>query len=171
MRNWLKMSMPRAPTLMRKPISLVRSVTLTYMMFMMPIPPTISEMPAIHASRMVNMSIVLVIIELSDIVFAFDSVPAVFSVTSDPYIVFFSNIFAIMGLRSLFFMLESVLDKFWFLKIGLSILLTFIGVKMLLPLIHLHIGTVVSLCVILGILSLSIVISLLFPKKRLETLD
>ena len=65
-------------------------------------------------------------------------------------------------------MLESVLDKFWFLKIGLSILLTFIGVKMLLPLIHLHIGTVVSLCVILGILSLSIVISLLFPKKRVE---
>lgn len=112
--------------------------------------------------------IVLIIIELSDIVFAFDSVPAVFSVTNDPYIVFFSNIFAIMGLRSLFFMLESVLDKFWFLKIGLSILLTFIGVKMLLPLIHLHIGTVVSLCVILGILSLSIVISLLFPKKRLE---
>ena len=109
--------------------------------------------------------------ELSDIVFAFDSVPAVFSVTNDPYIVFFSNIFAIMGLRSLFFMLESVLDKFWFLKIGLSILLTFIGVKMLLPLIHLHIGTIVSLCVILGILSLSIVISLLFPKKRTETLD
>ena len=109
--------------------------------------------------------IVLVIIELSDIVFAFDSVPAVFSVTSDPYIVFFSNIFAIMGLRSLFFMMESVLDKFWFLKIGLAILLTFIGVKMLLPIIHLHIGTVASLCVILGILSLSIVISLMFPKK------
>ena len=115
--------------------------------------------------------IVLVIIELSDIVFAFDSVPAVFSVTNDPYIVFFSNIFAIMGLRSLFFMLESVLDKFWFLKIGLSILLTFIGVKMRLPLIELRIGTIVSLCVILGILSLSIVISLLFPKKRTETLD
>ena len=110
--------------------------------------------------------IVLLIIELSDIVFAFDSVPAVFSVTNDPYIVFFSNIFAIMGLRSLFFMLESVLDKFWFLKIGLSILLTFIGVKMLLPIFHIHIGTVASLCVILGILSLSIVISLLFPKSR-----
>lgn len=110
--------------------------------------------------------IVLLIIELSDIVFAFDSVPAVFSVTNDPYIVFFSNIFAIMGLRSLFFMLESVLDKFWFLKIGLAILLTFIGVKMLLPIFHIHIGTVASLCVILGILSLSIVISLLFPKSR-----
>jgi len=113
--------------------------------------------------------IVLIVIELSDIVFAFDSVPAVFSVTNDPYIVFFSNIFAILGLRSLFFMLESVLDKFWFLKIGLSVLLTFIGVKMLLPIFHLHVGTGASLCVILAILALSIIISLVFPKKKEET--
>lgn len=110
--------------------------------------------------------IVLLIIEFSDIIFAFDSVPAVFSVTNDPFIVFFSNIFAIMGLRSLFFMLESVLDKFWFLKIGLSFLLTFIGVKMLLPLAGVHIGTVISLFVIVGILALSIAISLLFPNRR-----
>ncbi|MBQ4441054.1 MAG: TerC/Alx family metal homeostasis membrane protein [Bacteroidales bacterium] len=114
--------------------------------------------------------IVLLIIEFSDIIFAFDSVPAVFSVTNDPYIVFFSNIFAIMGLRSLFFMLESVLDRFWFLKIGLSALLTFIGVKMLLPLVHLHIGTMASLFVIIGILTLSIIVSIVFPKRRTGTI-
>src|SRR5574344_847706 len=110
--------------------------------------------------------VVLMIIEVSDVIFAFDSIPAIFSITQDPYIVFFSNIFAILGLRSLFFMLESVMDKFAYLKIGLAVLLTFIGVKMLLPdLLDIHIGTGVSLIVILGILVVSILCSIFFPPK------
>lgn len=112
--------------------------------------------------------VVLLIIEFSDIVFAFDSIPAIFSITQDPYIVFFSNIFAILGLRSLFFMLESVMDKFAYLKIGLSVLLTFIGVKMLLPLVNVHVDTFVSMMVIIVILSLSIILSILFPPKKID---
>lgn len=106
--------------------------------------------------------IVLLIVELSDIVFAVDSIPAIFSVTNDPYIVFMSNVFAILGLRSLFFMLESIMDKFRYLKIGLSVLLGYIGVKMILVFVFdLHISTGFSLMMILAILTISIVGSLL----------
>ena len=120
-----------------------------------------------HKKLCTPLFVVLIIIELSDVVFAFDSIPAIFSVTQDPYIVFFSNIFAILGLRSLFFMLESVMDKFIYLKIGLSVLLVFIGVKMLLPdIFGLHIDTDISLLVVLGILTISILGSILFPKKN-----
>lgn len=113
--------------------------------------------------------VVLLIVEFSDVIFAFDSIPAIFSITQDPYIVFFSNIFAILGLRSLFFMLESVMDKFHYLKIGLAVLLTFIGVKMLLPdLCGVHIETNTSLLVILGVLIVSIAASLIFPPKAEE---
>ena len=111
--------------------------------------------------------VVLVIIEFSDIIFAFDSIPAIFSVTQDPYIVFYSNIFAILGLRSLFFMLESVMDKFRFLKVGLAALLTFIGAKMLLAKV-VHIGTGLSLIVIVAILTFCIVASILFPEKKTQ---
>ena len=118
--------------------------------------------------------IVLMIIEFSDIVFAFDSIPAIFSVTQDPYIVFFSNIFAIMGLRSLFFVLESVMDKFYYLKVGVAVLLAFIGVKMLLPFVSglsfvnadLSIGTGASLIVIVSILAVSILASIFIPRKQ-----
>lgn len=112
--------------------------------------------------------VVLIVIEFSDIIFAFDSIPAIFSVTQDPFVVFCSNIFAILGLRSLFFMLESVMDKFRFLRIGLSALLTFIGAKMLLPLAHIHISTGISLIVIVSILTISIVASIIFPAKTVE---
>ena len=113
--------------------------------------------------------VVLMIIEFSDIIFAFDSIPAIFSVTHDPQIVFFSNIFAILGLRSMFFMLESIMDKFAYLRIGLSVLLTFIGVKMFLPLVGIEVGIAASLVVIVAILTLSILLSVLFPpKKKLE---
>jgi tellurite resistance protein TerC len=100
-------------------------------------------------------------------------------VTLDPYIVFFSNIFAILGLRSLFFVLSGVLGKFVYLKPGLAVLLTFVGVKMLLPVIGTkllplaglegfsgHISTPVSLLIIVGILAVSIGASLLFPPKK-----
>ena len=112
--------------------------------------------------------IVLLVIEFSDIIFAVDSIPAVFSVTTDSFIVYFSNIFAIMGLRSLFFLLDGMKDKFYLLSYGLGCLLIFIGLKMILGIClpGFHIGTTVSLCVILGILLFSIVFSLIFPKKQ-----
>ena len=112
--------------------------------------------------------VVLIIIECSDVIFAVDSIPAIFSVTEDPFIVFFSNIFAILGLRSLFFVLQSVMDKFVYLKIGLAFLLSFIGVKMILPFINeaWHIPTTASLFIILGILVFSIVGSILFSPKE-----
>lgn len=111
--------------------------------------------------------VALMVVEFTDLVFAFDSVPAIFSVTKDPYIVFFSNIFAIMGLRSLFFVLANILHLFHLLKYGLSVLLLFIGTKMLLE-DYLHeIGfkTQHSLLIISAILLVSILLSLAFPKK------
>lgn len=111
--------------------------------------------------------LVLLIIEFSDVIFAVDSIPAIFSVTLDPYIVFFSNIFAILGLRSLFFVLNNIVGKFAYIKIGLAALLVFIGVKMLLHgIFHIEISTTASLLTILGILAVSVVASLLFPPKQ-----
>jgi tellurite resistance protein TerC len=102
--------------------------------------------------------IVLVIVEFSDLLFAVDSVPAVFSVTFDPYIVFFSNIFAILGLRSLFFLVMDVMNRFYYLKFGLALLLVFVGVKMLVS--HFYkIETLHSLSIIASILFLSILAS------------
>jgi len=111
--------------------------------------------------------LVLLVVEFSDVVFAVDSVPAIFAVTRDPFIVFFSNVFAIMGLRSLFFLISHFFNKFYFLKLGLAVLLGFIGVKMLLhPLGELiekdiHLETETSLIIILSILAASILASLL----------
>ena len=112
--------------------------------------------------------LVLMIIEVTDLIFAVDSIPAIFSITKDPYIVFFSNIFAIMGLRSMFFLLVNIIEKFHYLKVGLSILLSFIGLKMLAANYADKIGLTTgnSLLIILGILTLSIVASLVFPKKE-----
>jgi tellurite resistance protein TerC len=111
--------------------------------------------------------LVLLIIEFTDVIFAVDSIPAIFAVTKDPYIVFFSNIFAILGLRSMFFLLVNVLDKFHYLKVGLAVLLVFIGIKMLAHgfLKDLGFTTVHSLYIILFILATSVIASLLFPKK------
>ncbi len=120
---------------------------------------------------MTPLFLVLLVIEFSDIIFAVDSIPAVFSVTTDTFIVFFSNIFAIMGLRSLFFLLSNVTDMFWLLRYGLGVLLCFIGVKMIgHEFFHLEISTQASLIVILGILVGSILFSLLFPQKRQSSL-
>ena len=117
---------------------------------------------------MTPLFLVLLVIEFSDIIFAVDSIPAVFSVTTDTFIVFFSNIFAIMGLRSLFFLMSNVTDKFWMLKYGLGILLCFIGFKMIgHEFFGLSISTMASLLIILGILVFSIAGSLLItPKTR-----
>jgi tellurite resistance protein TerC len=114
--------------------------------------------------------LVLLVVEFSDVIFAVDSVPAIFAVTRDPYIVFFSNVFAIMGLRSLFFLLSHFFNKFYYLKLGLAVLLAFIGVKMLLPVINQawKIPTELSLLAILLILATSIVASLVRSRKEVE---
>ena len=113
--------------------------------------------------------LVLLVIEFSDLIFAVDSVPAIFSVTKDQYIVFFSNIFAIIGLRSLFFLLSSIVNLFYYLRHGLSLLLGFIGAKMLLEVFDIiHISTVLSLLVILAILIGCILLSVIFPPKEVN---
>lgn len=112
--------------------------------------------------------IALMVIEFSDLIFAVDSVPAIFAVTQDPYIVFFSNIFAIMGLRSLFFLVSHFFSKFFYLKVGLAALLGFIGLKML---SHdfIEITTNHSLIVISAILVLSIAASLLHNRREVSS--
>ena len=123
----------------------------------------------INGKRMVTpLFVVLLIVEFTDLIFAVDSIPAIFAVTKDPYIVFFSNIFAILGLRSMFFLLVNVIHKFHYLKTGLAFLLVFIGIKMLAHywLTLWGFTTMHSLFIILGILTASVVASLVFPKKR-----
>lgn len=117
---------------------------------------------------MTPLFLVLLVIEFTDLIFAVDSIPAIFSVTKDPYIVFFSNIFAVLGLRSMFFLLVNIIHKFHYLKVGLAFLLIFIGAKMLLHSWLEKIGfeTIHSLIIIVSILVLSIVASLMFPKKQ-----
>lgn len=112
----------------------------------------------------------LVLIEWSDVVFALDSIPAVFAVTRDPFIVYTSNVFAIMGLRALYFLLANVMGMFAYLKLGISFVLGFVGVKMLLAETSFAISTYFSLGVIFGVLSISIIASIylsrLAPKDR-----
>jgi tellurite resistance protein TerC len=106
--------------------------------------------------------LVLVLVEFTDLIFAIDSIPAIFGVTRDPFIVYTSNIFAVMGLRSLYFLLASVIERFHLLKYGLAIILTFVGLKMIAE--HwIHIPILVSLGVIVGVLVLAIVASLIWP--------
>ena len=109
--------------------------------------------------------VVLLLVEVSDVIFAVDSIPAIFAVTKDPFIVYTSNVFAILGLRSLYFALAGVLDKFHYLKIGLGVVLSFVGVKMLLGHTPWKIDTLISLGVIVLILATSVVWSLLKPKQ------
>ncbi len=114
--------------------------------------------------------LVLVLVEFTDVIFALDSIPAVFSVTRDPYVVFFSNIFAIIGLRSLFFLLANMIHKFRFLNVGVSILLIFVGVKLLAHewLDALGYQPSYSLYFIAATLILSVVFSILLPEKGIE---
>lgn len=119
------------------------------------------------------LALCLLVIEGTDLLFAVDSIPAVFAVTREPFIVFTSNIFAILGLRSLYFALAAILDKFHHLKLALVVLLLFIGVKMLLSpepvypfLPHYKISTGISLVIVMLVLAAGIVMSLLFPKKH-----
>ncbi|MBC7787449.1 MAG: TerC family protein [Methylophilaceae bacterium] len=113
--------------------------------------------------------LVLLLIEVSDLVFAVDSIPAIFAITTDPFIVFTSNIFAIMGLRALYFLLADMADRFHLLKFGLAFLLMFIGGKMLMAYWY-HVPTLVSLLVIGVILSVSVLASLIITKPINEHL-
>jgi tellurite resistance protein TerC len=111
--------------------------------------------------------IVLVVVETTDVVFAVDSIPAIFAITKDPFIVFTSNIFAILGLRSLYFLLARVMGLFRFLKYGLVGILWFVGAKMLfVNVMKVPIGC--SLATIATMLAGSIVLSLLFPERKAE---
>jgi len=104
--------------------------------------------------------LVLVLVETTDLIFAVDSIPAIFAVTKDPFLVYTSNVFAILGLRSLYFLLAGVMDKFVYLKLGLSAVLVFVGAKMLLTEIY-KIPAMASLLVVLSILGAAVVASLL----------
>lgn len=112
--------------------------------------------------------IALLFLELTDIVFAVDSVPAIFALTHEPLIVFTSNIFAILGLRNLYFMLRGAIDKFHMLKYGLGIVLVFVGLKMvwLNQLYDGHFPIGLSLGIIVGVIAVSVALSLLFPKRK-----
>jgi tellurite resistance protein TerC len=109
--------------------------------------------------------LVLVLVEFTDLIFAVDSIPAIFGITKDPFLVFTSNIFAILGLRSMYFLLAAVVEKFYLLKYGLALILTFIGVKMLGEAFF-HIDVLISLSVVLGTLVLSIAASMIWPKPE-----
>ncbi len=109
--------------------------------------------------------LVLVIIEFTDVLFAFDSVPAVLAISNDLFIVYTSNIFAILGLRALYFLLAGVIEKLRFLDTGLAIILCFIGVKMVIA-EWIHIPALTSFGVICGVLTVTIIASILIPKKQ-----
>ena len=110
------------------------------------------------------LAVVLVIVETTDLLFATDSIPAVLAVTREPFIVFTSNVFAILGLRSLYFVLAGMIEKFQFLHYGLSIILIFIGVKMLVS-SYLEIPIGVALGAVAGVLAVSVLLSMLFPER------
>ena len=113
------------------------------------------------------MLLVLLSVEITDVVFAVDSIPAVLAVTRDPFVVYTSNVFAILGLRSLYFLLAKMMDRFHRLSTGLAVILAFVGVKMCIG-EWMHIPTVVSLLVILTVLILSVVVSLAWPATAKE---
>lgn len=110
--------------------------------------------------------LVIILIETTDLIFAVDSIPAAFAITQSEFIIYTSNIFAILGLRAKFFLLAGIIDRFYLLQKGLSIVLIFIGGKMLLEIVDMHIPITVSFTVIIGTLALSILLSLLFPQKK-----
>ncbi len=110
--------------------------------------------------------LVVVLIETTDLLFAVDSIPAAFAITTNPFLIYTSNIFAVLGLRAMFFLLAGIIDKFYLLQKGLSIILFFIGAKMLLEIIDIHVPIEASFSVIVGVLALSIIFSVLIPKKK-----
>jgi tellurite resistance protein TerC len=111
--------------------------------------------------------LVLLVVEITDVTFALDSIPAVFGITRDPFIVFTSNVFAILGLRALYFLLAAVLEKLKYLKVGLALVLIFVGAKMIAE-PWLKISFELSLAIVIGMLLLTVLLSLLAKKKALR---
>jgi tellurite resistance protein TerC len=109
--------------------------------------------------------LVIILIETTDLIFAVDSIPAAFAITQNEFLIYTSNIFAVMGLRAMFFLLAGIIDKFYLLQKGLSIILFFIGAKMLLEIFHIDLNVYLSFTVIIATLTLSIVFSVLIPRK------
>ena len=115
--------------------------------------------------------IVLIFIDLIDIAFAIDSIPAILAITTKPYLVLTSNMFAILGFRALYFFLAKSVDRFHLLKYGLAVILAFVGVKMLLGAVHVEISTIVSLVVIAVVLATTVVLSLKIEPQALREPD
>lgn len=117
--------------------------------------------------------VVLLVVETTDLTFALDSIPAIFAITTDTFIVFTSNIFAVLGLRALYFLIAGMLGMFRYLKLGLSLVLAFIGIKMLIVAIGIKIPIAFSLAVVVSILATSIIGSLIASRResKLETAD
>ena len=109
--------------------------------------------------------VVVTVIEFSDVLFAVDSIPAIFAISEDPFILYTSNIFAILGLRSLYFLLSNFIHMFDKLPYGLAIILSFIGLKMLIS-PWLHISSSVSLGIVAGVLLVSVVLSLMYTEDK-----
>jgi tellurite resistance protein TerC len=110
--------------------------------------------------------LVLLVVESSDLIFAVDSIPAILAISQDTFIVYTSNIFAILGLRSLYFAVSGIMGFFRYLKVGLAIVLAFVGFKMLASYIHFEIPILVSLAIIISILLISILASVIIKKKE-----
>ena len=112
-----------------------------------------------------HLFLVIVLIETTDLIFAVDSIPAAFAITQNPFLIYTSNIFAVMGLRAMFFLLAGIIDKFYLLQKGLSIILFFIGAKMMLDIWHIKLNPYLSFTVIIATLTLSIIFSVIIPRK------
>ena len=115
--------------------------------------------------------LVIILIETTDLIFAVDSIPAAFAITQSEFIIYTSNIFAVLGLRAKFFLLANIIDKFYLLQKGLAFILIFIGAKMLIELVDIHIPIVASFTVIIVTLVGSIVMSIVLPQKSTESSD
>ncbi|WP_052246099.1 TerC/Alx family metal homeostasis membrane protein [Clostridium tyrobutyricum] len=109
---------------------------------------------------------ILILIEASDIIFAIDSIPAVFSITTDPFIVYTSNIFAILGLRNMYFLLEKLHNNFAYVKYGVACILIFTGIKLSITFFHINVSVITSLAIIFSILLTSIFVSIILSKNK-----
>jgi tellurite resistance protein TerC len=118
-----------------------------------------------HRTYATPLFLVLLVVESSDLLFAVDSIPAVLAVSQDKFIVYTSNIFAILGLRSLYFAVAGIMGYFRYIKIGIAFILTFVGIKMLASFFHLEIPIILSLGIIISILLISILASIIIKKE------
>jgi tellurite resistance protein TerC len=119
-----------------------------------------------HKWMFTPLFLVVILVETTDLIFAVDSIPAAFAITQNEFLVYTSNIFAVMGLRAMFFLLAGIIDKFYLLQKGLSIILFFIGAKMLLEIFDILVDPVLSFAVIIATLTLSIIFSVIVPRKE-----